>query len=196
MPGPQSQETNDQSDLKNSESHATSRELENVTSNESNAAIVGTNLPNNNSDNTSDNTKAGSPTSSIASQKPPLEWDSGADVGYASTSFQEQRNQQSLIISTIERMALARGHSAALRLDPEGTTQFKKSAVTNGSSSTCNTVKPHATSTPNVGNFSESESDIEITPIVKSLTIVAEVINKQERETASKNSSGIIIKVS
>jgi len=64
--------------------------------------------------------KLSSPTSSVASYKP-LEWDSGADVGYFNSLAHNKQNNEKL--STIERMALVRGCSAALRLDPEGTTE-------------------------------------------------------------------------
>lgn len=109
--------------------------------------------------------KISSPTSSIASHKP-LEWDSGADVGYFNLVPSKQNDKK---LSTIERMALARGCSAALRLDPEGTTESGISGKLVGVQKNSTTsMVPNANSTPlNLGNTSGSESEIEITPIVK-----------------------------
>lgn len=126
--------------------------------------------------------KLSSPTSSIASYKP-LEWDSGADVGYFNSHAHNKQNDKKL--STIERMALARGCSAALRLDPEGTTEpgmqsGKNTAGQSGSKSSA----PDANSTPLIGNISGSESEIEITPIVKNHLpgiITGDDIKSQER---------------
>ncbi|XP_076376777.1 uncharacterized protein LOC143259237 isoform X2 [Megalopta genalis] len=109
--------------------------------------------------------KVSSPTSSIASHKP-LEWDNGADVGYYNTLPPNKQGDKNL--STIERMALARGCSAALRLDPEGTTESGISGKLAGTQRSAKTLAPDANSTPLVGNISGSESEIEITPIVKS----------------------------
>ncbi|XP_014486839.1 PREDICTED: uncharacterized protein LOC106750782 [Dinoponera quadriceps] len=111
--------------------------------------------------------KLSSPTSSVASYKP-LEWDSGADVGYFNSHSPNKQNDKRL--STIERMALARGCSAALRLDPEGTTEsgMHSGKVTAGRSGPKLSSIPDANSTPLLaGNASGSESEIEITPIVK-----------------------------
>ncbi|XP_034178875.2 uncharacterized protein LOC117603644 isoform X1 [Osmia lignaria lignaria] len=109
--------------------------------------------------------KISSPTSSIASHKP-LEWDSGADVGYFNILPSNKQSDKKL--STIERMALARGCSAALRLDPEGTTESGISGkLAGGQKSTKASMTPDANSTPLLGNASGSESEIEITPIVK-----------------------------
>ncbi|XP_076295546.1 uncharacterized protein LOC143216415 isoform X1 [Lasioglossum baleicum] len=108
--------------------------------------------------------KVSSPTSSIASHKP-LEWDSGADVGYYNTLPLHKQGDKKL--STIERMALARGCSAALRLDPEGTTESGISGKLAGPQSSSKTSAPDANSTPLFGNISGSESEVEITPIVK-----------------------------
>ncbi|XP_015111144.1 uncharacterized protein LOC107037225 [Diachasma alloeum] len=113
--------------------------------------------------------KAASPTSSITSHKP-LEWDSGADVGYNALPRSKEKDRN--MLCTIERMALARGLcSAALRLDPEGTTG---STVDPGgtqnnspSRSTRRQSKPDAHSTRMINDASESEGEIEITPIVK-----------------------------
>ncbi|XP_066582427.1 uncharacterized protein [Prorops nasuta] len=109
-----------------------------------------------------------SPTSSIASHKP-LEWDSGADVGYFNTLPHNKQNSKQL--STIERMALSRGCSAALRLDPEGTTEScttsKASAEKLAQAKSKISLNPDANSTPILENISGSESEIEITPIVK-----------------------------
>lgn len=103
-----------------------------------------------------------SPTSSVASHKP-LEWDSGADVGYYNALPRTKEKDKKLC--TIERMALARGCSAALRLDPEGTNES-----TSSRRSQKNSMRPDANSTPLPGVHAsgESESEIEITPIVKS----------------------------
>ncbi|XP_076229265.1 uncharacterized protein LOC143175208 isoform X1 [Nomia melanderi] len=125
--------------------------------------------------------KVSSPTSSIASHKP-LEWDSGADVGYFHTLPQNKQGDKKL--STIERMALARGCSAALRLDPEGTTESGVSGKLAGAQRNSKTVTPDANSTPLLGNISGSESEIEITPIVKnhlSGIIAGNTINSNER---------------
>ncbi|XP_026827952.1 uncharacterized protein LOC105278994 isoform X2 [Ooceraea biroi] len=131
--------------------------------------------------------KLSSPTSSVASYKP-LEWDSGADVGYFNPHAHNKQNNKKL--STIERMALARGCSAALRLDPEGTTesgmQSGKNAATQSASKL--SAAPNANSTPLVGNASGSESEIEITPIVKNHLpgiITGDDIKSQERCVAS-----------
>ncbi|KAK9501837.1 hypothetical protein O3M35_012491 [Rhynocoris fuscipes] len=70
---------------------------------------------------------AASPTSSVTSSRP-LEWDSGADVGYFQF-YSGQSNEAEL--STLERLALQRGSASLLtRSDPEGTT--------------CSSVKPNA----------------------------------------------------
>lgn len=128
--------------------------------------------------------KVSSPTSSVASYKP-LEWDSGADVGYCNLLANSKQDENKL--STIERMALARGCSAALRLDPEGTTESgiqsgKNTATQSGPKSS---AAPNANSTPLVGNvLSGSESEIEITPIVKNHLpgiITGDNIKSQER---------------
>ncbi|XP_011166007.2 uncharacterized protein LOC105200245 [Solenopsis invicta] len=126
--------------------------------------------------------KLSSPTSSVASYKP-LEWDSGADVGYFNSIAHNKQSDKKL--STIERMALARGCSAALRLDPEGTTesgiQSGKNVAAQGNSKSS---APDANSTPLIGNISGSESEIEITPIVKNHLpgiITGDDIKSQER---------------
>ena len=126
--------------------------------------------------------KAPSPTSSVASYKP-LEWDSGADVGYfASMPHSKPDNKQ---LSTIERMALARGCSAALRLDPEGTTESRKLQMRRISCKT--TMKPDANSTAITQNISGSESEVEITPIVKNHlpgVITGDDIKSEERKNS------------
>ncbi|XP_011137086.1 uncharacterized protein LOC105181790 isoform X2 [Harpegnathos saltator] len=127
--------------------------------------------------------KLSSPTSSVASYKP-LEWDSGADVGYFNSHSQNKHNDKRL--STIERMALARGCSAALRLDPEGTTEsgMHSGKITTAQSGPKLSSIPDANSTPLVGTASGSESEIEITPIVKnhlSGIITGDDIKSQER---------------
>lgn len=111
--------------------------------------------------------KIPSPTSSVASHKP-LEWDSGADVGYFNSLPHNKHINKKL--STIERMALARGCSAALRLDPEGTTE--SGVVGKGTTmqhSPRSLKPPKASSTLITENISESESEIEITPIMKNM---------------------------
>ncbi|XP_046472039.1 uncharacterized protein [Neodiprion pinetum] len=106
-----------------------------------------------------------SPTSSVTSHKP-LEWDSGADVGYFNTL--PLNRQSSKKLSTIERMALARGCSAALRQDPEGTTESSLSGpASQGQPGPKSKQRPDANSTPLPGALSETESEAEITPIVK-----------------------------
>lgn len=106
-----------------------------------------------------------SPTSSVASHKP-LEWDSGADVGYFNNLPPNKEAEKKL--STIERMALARGCSAALRQDPEGTTESNGSSKVGQAQGGAKAKrKPDANSTPLPGNVSETESEVEITPIVK-----------------------------
>lgn len=137
--------------------------------------------------------KLSSPTSSVASYKP-LEWDSGADVGYFNSHAHSKQNENEKL-STIERMALARGCSAALRLDPEGTTESgmqsgKNAAAQSGPKSS--TTAPDANSTPLVGNVSGSESEIEITPIVKNHLpgiITGDDIKSQERRVPSDASA-------
>ncbi|XP_018308180.1 uncharacterized protein [Mycetomoellerius zeteki] len=131
--------------------------------------------------------KLSSPTSSVASYKP-LEWDSGADVGYFNSHAHNKQDDKKL--STIERMALARGCSAALRLDPEGTTE---SGMQSGKNATApsglkSSTAPDANSTPLIGNVSGSESEIEITPIVKNHLpgiITGDDIKSQERRVPS-----------
>lgn len=126
--------------------------------------------------------KLSSPTSSVASHKP-LEWDSGADVGYFNSLAHNKRDDKKL--STIERMALARGCSAALRLDPEGTTESgMQSGKNTGAQGGLKSTAPDANSTPLVVNASGSESEIEITPIVKNHLpgiITGDDIKSQER---------------
>ncbi|KAK2575939.1 hypothetical protein KPH14_007301 [Odynerus spinipes] len=131
--------------------------------------------------------KTSSPTSSVASHKP-LEWDSGADVGYFNSLPHNKHNNKKL--STIERMALARGCSTALRLDPEGTTE--SGTVTKGSMmqhSPKSLKSPKASSTLITENISESESEIEITPIMKNMLpgIITGSDIKSEEKSSPKN---------
>ncbi|CAL1686310.1 unnamed protein product [Lasius platythorax] len=131
--------------------------------------------------------KLSSPTSSVASHKP-LEWDSGADVGYFNSLAHNKQDDKRL--STIERMALARGCSAALRLDPEGTTEsgMQSGKNTAGHGGAKSSTAPNANSTPLIVNASGSESEIEITPIVKSHLpgiIAGDEIKSQERCVAN-----------
>ncbi|XP_014606963.1 PREDICTED: uncharacterized protein LOC106788316 [Polistes canadensis] len=129
-----------------------------------------------------------SPTSSVASHKP-LEWDSGADVGYYNSLPHNKHNNKKL--STIERMALARGCSAALRLDPEGTTESgvigRSMTMQHNSKSLQN---PKASSTLITENISESESEIEITPIMKNMLpgIITGSDIKSEKKHSPKHS--------
>lgn len=132
--------------------------------------------------------KISSPTSSVASHKP-LEWDSGADVGYFNSLPHNKHNNKKL--STIERMALARGCSAALRLDPEGTTEsgvVGKSTTMQHSSKSLKA--PKASSTLITENISESESEIEITPIMKNMLpgIITSSDIKSEEKFSPKHS--------
>ncbi|XP_031787271.1 ras guanine nucleotide exchange factor R isoform X1 [Nasonia vitripennis] len=161
------------------------------------------------SESTGDPRKAPSPTSSVASHKPPLEWDSGADVGYLYSSSKQ--------LSTLERMALARGCSAALRLDPEGVTTEQQqqspgairtsvaaavlslTSKANGSGNGLTKTlagKPDANSTPLLllGNVSGSESEVEITPIVKNHLpgIVAGDEVKSDQVASSKSRKDIL----
>jgi hypothetical protein len=124
--------------------------------------------------------RAPSPASvSSATSNRRLEWDSGADVGYQ--NYQPEVGELPPIegLSTIERIALARGHSAALRLDPEGiagsvqqlnAAQFKPVTVRSKHIS----KGPVAVSTPvecgqTVANSSAgTESEDEIEPVMKS----------------------------
>ncbi|XP_033207184.1 uncharacterized protein LOC117166878 isoform X2 [Belonocnema kinseyi] len=126
--------------------------------------------------------KAPSPTSSVASHRR-LEWDSGADVGYyAATPHNKQESKK---LSTIERMALARGCSAALRLDPEGTTESAK--MQTGRLSSKSIMRPDANSTSLKETISGSESEVEITPIVKnhlSGVITGSDIKSEERKSS------------
>lgn len=126
--------------------------------------------------------KAPSPTSSVASHRR-LEWDSGADVGYYATT--PHNKQDSKKLSTIERMALARGCSAALRLDPEGTTESAK--IQTGRLSSKSIMRPDANSTALKVTNSGSESEVEITPIVKNHlpgVITGNDIKSEERKSS------------
>ncbi|XP_044013128.1 uncharacterized protein LOC122855657 [Aphidius gifuensis] len=114
-------------------------------------------------------TKTASPTSSVTSHKP-LEWDSGADVGYALSTNKDKNIN---MLSTIERMIYSKDLcTSELRMDPEGTTgsivdqagvskAFKSPSINDRHS------KPNANSTRIVNDQTESEEEIEITPIVK-----------------------------
>ncbi|XP_015594905.1 uncharacterized protein LOC107267550 [Cephus cinctus] len=132
--------------------------------------------------------KTASPTSSVASHKP-LEWDSGADVGYFNAlPGNKQINKK---FSTIERMALARGCSAALRLDPEGTTESGASTKASTTQGIQKSLKePNANSTPLVGNISGSENEVEITPIMKNHLpgIITGIDIASEERNSSKDS--------
>ena len=107
-----------------------------------------------------------------------LEWDSGADVGYQNYLPNAGESIPNEGFSTIERIALARGFSAARRLEPEGTTgsmqqlntvQFKP--VTKRSK--CISKMPMAVSTPVDygqtvgGSATGTDSECEITPVVR-----------------------------
>jgi hypothetical protein len=107
-----------------------------------------------------------------------LEWDSGADVGYQNYRPENGESHPDDGLSTIERIALARGCSAALRLEPEGTAgsvqqlnavQFKPIAK----SSKHVSKVPLAVSTPVefgqriAGSTTGTDSECEITPVVK-----------------------------
>lgn len=107
-----------------------------------------------------------------------LEWDSGADVGYQNYQPNAGESIPHEGFSTIERIALARGFSAARRLEPEGTAgsmqqlntvQFNP--VTKRSK--CISKMPMAVSTPidygqTVRGFATgTDSECEITPFVR-----------------------------
>jgi len=107
-----------------------------------------------------------------------LEWDSGADVGYQNYQPNAGESIPNEGFSTIERIALARGFSAARRLEPEGTAgsmqqlntvQFKP--VTKRSK--CISKMPMAVSTPVDygqtvgGSATGTDSECEITPVVR-----------------------------
>ncbi|XP_043276410.1 uncharacterized protein [Venturia canescens] len=126
-----------------------------------------------------------SPTLSVASHKP-LEWDSGADVGYFNALIPRSKEKDKQLC-TIERMALARGCSVAMRLDPEGTNESTSSSRMGMK----NSMKPDANSTPLVGHISaESESEIEITPIVKNhSSAIMKVCNEKSREVCSESAA-------
>lgn len=70
-----------------------------------------------------------SPSSASSSTYRPLEWDSGADVGYFQNYGTVSRSDQEFS-STLERIALVQGSSAMLtRSDPEGTSSSKKGNI-------------------------------------------------------------------
>lgn len=104
----------------------------------------------------------------------PLEWDSGADVGYLFDSALHNSDCKyggKNKLSTIERMALVRGCSVAL--ENTTTTSTEESVLSKSSSTSYRSTqktssnRPDANSTPLVGCVSGSESEIEITPIAK-----------------------------
>lgn len=107
----------------------------------------------------------------------PLEWDSGADVGYLFDSAlhnSDCKHGGKNKLSTIERMALVRGCSVALENTTTTTTTtsteesiLSKSSSTSYRSTQKSSNRPDANSTPLVGCVSGSESEIEITPIAK-----------------------------
>lgn len=99
-----------------------------------------------------------------------LEWDSGADVGYQ--NFQPHEFPSGEGLSSIERIALARGCSAAQRLEPEGTAgSVQLKPVTKISKFNSNV--PMAMSTPLAfgqtvaSSVAGADNEIEITPIQK-----------------------------
>jgi hypothetical protein len=107
-----------------------------------------------------------------------LDWDSGADVGYQNYQPNAGESIPNEGFSTIERIALARGFSAARRLEPEGiagsmqqlnAVQFKP--VTKRSK--CVSKMPVAVSTPIDfgqtvgGSATGTDSECEITPVVR-----------------------------
>jgi hypothetical protein len=107
-----------------------------------------------------------------------LEWDSGADVGYHNYQPNASESIPSDGFSTIERIALVRGFSAAQRLEPEGTAgsmqqlnTVQLKPVTKHSK--CISKMPVAVSTPvdsgqTVGDSATgTDSECEITPVVR-----------------------------
>ncbi|XP_069679363.1 centrosome-associated protein Alms1a-like [Periplaneta americana] len=111
-----------------------------------------------------------------------LEWDSGADVGYQNYQQDGYKSPSAEGLSTIEKMVLSRGCSAALRLEPEGTSgtigksvagflqpgPVTKYIFNEGpmAISTPTDIQRSAVVSPTTGTDSESE----ITPIVKPQT--------------------------
>jgi hypothetical protein len=133
-----------------------------------------------------------------------LEWDSGADVGYQNYQPVNGDSPPNEGLSTIERIALARGCSAALRLEPEGTA---------GSMQQLNTIQfkpvakiskyvskvPLAVSTPVefgqrvAGSVAGTDSECEITPVVK-LQAERRICHGEERSRhlAEKKSTSVV----
>lgn len=104
-----------------------------------------------------------------------LEWDSGADVGYQ--NFQAGEFPTGEGLSSIERIALARGCSAAQRLEPEGTAGSMQQLNTVQLKPVTKSLKytssvPMAASTPIVFRqtaasfMTGTDSESEITPVV------------------------------
>ncbi|KAJ4451033.1 hypothetical protein ANN_02469 [Periplaneta americana] len=111
-----------------------------------------------------------------------LEWDSGADVGYQNYQQDGYKSPSAEGLSTIEKMVLSRGCSAALRLEPEGTSGTIGKSVA-GFLQPGPVTKyifnegPMAISTPTdiqrstvVSPTTGTDSESEITPIVKTQT--------------------------
>ncbi|PSN36453.1 hypothetical protein C0J52_18056 [Blattella germanica] len=104
-----------------------------------------------------------------------LEWDSGADVGYQAYRQEDGENTRKKDLSTLERMALARG-PAPLRVEPEGidgSAQRTSALAPNNASYMLRT--PVAVSTPIERDFniavtsnSGTDSESDIMPIVRS----------------------------
>ena len=107
-----------------------------------------------------------------------LEWDSGADVGYQNYQSNAGESIPNEGFSTIERIALARGFSAARRLEPEGTAGSMQQLNTGPfkpvtKRSKCISKMPMAVSTPIDygqtvgGSATGTDSECEITPVVR-----------------------------
>jgi hypothetical protein len=107
-----------------------------------------------------------------------LEWDSGADVGYQNYRPENGEPVPNDALSTIERIALTRGCSAALRLEPEGTAASVQQLNTvpfkpTEKSPRYVSTAPLAISTPvEIGqrvpsSTTQTDSECEITPVVK-----------------------------
>ncbi|XP_076056942.1 uncharacterized protein LOC143034572 isoform X2 [Oratosquilla oratoria] len=92
--------------------------------------------------------------SSVASSKK-LEWDSGADVGYAGV----QPEQSSAVLSTLERIAIG-SYASVLRTEPEGSIYVKDkqkfSKVPKNVSKPCSELKPEIKKTLTTKKYSDS----------------------------------------
>ena len=120
----------------------------------------------------------------------PLEWDSGADVGYYQNYVVDNQSFDPGL-STIERIALARGTAALLtRSDPEGTTgpsgqvpPVQPSKVALKAKRTKDFIGvPQGESTPvsvlqNKSSSTSGESESEISPIINENNVIKNTVN-------------------